>query len=110
MKQQSTVIMNDFKLNEAYSSLKESYLILKNELSTVKEKNEQLKQRVKELETTISSITQHTLTKEEMKEMIKEGLTPITNVLIGQETTKVNAETQTDIAMKEKKKEEKKGI
>ena len=36
------------------------------------------------------------LTKEEMKEMIKEGLIPITNILIGKETETVNAETQTD--------------
>ena len=39
---------------------------------------------------------QRTITKEEMKEMIKEGLTPITNILLGKETEKVNAEIQTD--------------
>ena len=45
----------------------------------MKKKNEWLKQRVKELETN----NQRTLTKQEMKEILKEGLTPITNVLIG---------------------------
>jgi ornithine carbamoyltransferase len=86
--------MNQFKLNNAYSSLKTSYILLNKELSTMEEKKEHLNQRVKELESTISSISQRTITKEEMKEMINEGLTPIINILIGKET--INAETQTD--------------
>ena len=99
-----SVMMKQFKLNETYSSLKKSCLKLSKELSAMKEKNEQLKQRIKELES-------NNITKEEMKEMIKEGLTPITNVLIGKETETVNAETQTDIAMKDEKKVQKiKGI
>ena len=58
----------------------------------MEEKNEHLKQRVKELE-----INNHrTITKEEMKEMIKEGLTPITNILIGKDKETVNAETQVE--------------
>ena len=73
--------MNDLKLNETYSSLKMSLMILNNELTTMKEKNVNLNQKVKELESTISSILQKTITKEEMKEMIKEGLTPINNTL-----------------------------
>ena len=48
------------------------------------------------LESTISSIDQRTITKEEMKDMIKEGLAPITNILMGKETETVNAETQTE--------------
>ena len=99
-----SVMMKQFKLNETYSSLKKSCLKLSKELSAMKENNEQLKQRIKELES-------NNITKEEMKEMIKEGLTPITNVLIGKETEIVNAETQTDIAMKDEKKVQKiKGI
>ena len=74
-------MMNDFKFNENYSSLKTSYLILNKELSLTKEKNEHLHRRVKELQSIISSISQHIITKEEMKEMIKEGLAAITNVL-----------------------------
>ena len=69
----------------------------------LKEKNEQLKQRIKELETK----NQCTLTK---KEMIKEGLTPIVDVLIGKEIEKVNAETQTDKEEEEKKKQQITGI
>ena len=104
-----SVIIKQLKLNKIYSSLKEPNLILSKQLSAIKEKNEQLKQRVKELETN----NQCTLTKEEMKEMLKEGLTSITNVLIGTETEKVNVETQTDkdIAIQEEKKvQEIKGI
>ena len=51
-------------------------MILFKELSAMKEKNERLNQRVKELET----INQRTITKEEIKEMIKEGLTPNTSI------------------------------
>ena len=96
-------MLNNLKLNKTYSSLKESYLILSKELSTVKEKNEQLKQRIKELERT-------NLTKKEMKEMIKEGLTPIVDVLIGKERETVDAETQTDKEEEEKKEQEITGI
>ena len=78
-------MINQFKLNQTYSSLKKYCLLLNKELSTMKEKNEYLSQRVKELETTLSSVVQHTITKEEMKEMIKEGVAPIVNVLIGTE-------------------------
>ena len=74
-------MINEFKLNETYSFLKESCLILCKELFTTKEKNERLNQRVKKLQSIISSISQHIITKEEMKEMIKEGLAAITNVL-----------------------------
>ena len=54
---------------------------------------------MKELET-------NNITKEEMKEMLKEGLTPITNVLLGKEKETVNVETQADkdIEIQEKKK------
>ena len=91
-------MMNEYKLNETYSSLEKSYLILSKELSAMKEMNEQLKQRVKELET-------NNITKEEMKEMLKEGLTPITNVLLGKQKETVNVETQTDEIEEEKKEE-----
>ena len=96
-------MMNEFKFNKTYSSLKESYLILYKELSVMKKKNEQLKQRVKELETS----NQHMLTKEEMKEMIKEGLTPITNALLGKERETVNVGIQTEKIIKDKKKVQK---
>ena len=89
-------ILNEFKLNENYSNLKDSCKVLYKELSTMREKNESLKQKVNELESTLSSIGQRTITKEEMKDMIKEGLTPIVDVLIGKETETVDAETQTE--------------
>ena len=94
-----SVMMNEYKLNETYSPLEKSYLILSKELSAMKEMNEELKERVKELET-------NNITKEEMKEIIKEGLTPIINVLVGKERETVNVETQTDkdIEIQEKKK------
>ena len=93
-----SAMMNEYKLNETYSSLEKSYLILSKELSAMKEMNEQLKQRLKELET-------NNITKEEMKEIIKEGLTPIINVLVGKERETVNVETQTDEIEEEKKEE-----
>ena len=49
-------MMNEFKFNEAYSSLKESCLKLYKELFTMKEKNEHLIQKLKVLESFISSI------------------------------------------------------
>ena len=87
-------IMNELKLNDTYSHLKMSYVILNKELSTMKEKNEQLNQQVKKLQSTISSILQRTITKEEMKQMIKEGLTSINNVQGGKERVIVNTEPQ----------------
>ena len=88
--------LNKFTLNETYSSFKLSYLLLTQELSIMKEKNTHLNQRVKELESTISSITQRTITKHEMKEMIKESISPITNILIGKEKETINTQEQTD--------------
>ena len=58
----------------------------------MKEKNKSLNQKVEELQSTISSILQRTITKEEMKEMIKEGLTPINNIEWGKEKETVNTE------------------
>ena len=92
MKQFSTV--GEFKFNETYSSLKKSCSILYKELSKMKEKNKHLKQRLEELELNLSLINKRTITKEEMKEMLKEGLASITNVPIGKE--EVNAEKRTD--------------
>ena len=68
------------------SQLKLSCIILNKELSTVKEKNSCLNEKINELKSTISSILQRTITKEEMKEMIKEGLTPIIDILLGEKT------------------------
>ena len=38
----------------------------------------------------------HTVTKEEMKGMIKEGSSPIINILIGKEKEMTHTQTQTD--------------
>ena len=89
-------IMNELKINDTYSCLKDSYLILNKELSLMREKNEYLNQQVKDLQSTISSILERTITKEEMKQMIKEGVTPINNVQVEKEKKIVGAETQTE--------------
>ena len=89
-----SVVMNEFKINDTYSYLKDSCLILNKELSLMKEKNDYLNQQVKELQLTISSILERTITKEEMKQIIKEGLTLINNVQKGKERVIVNTETQ----------------
>ena len=62
----------------------------------MREKNDYLKQKVSELKSTIFSIGHCTITKEEMKDMLKERLTPITNILIGKVTETVHVETQTE--------------
>ena len=77
--------MNEFQLNEIYSPLKESCKILNKKLSTMKEMNSFLNNKVNELELIISSISQRTITKEEMKEMLRKELTLITNILIGKD-------------------------
>jgi hypothetical protein len=89
-------IMNELKINDTYSCLKDSYLILNKELSFMREKNEYHNQQVKDLQSTISSILERTITKEEMKQMIKEGVTPINNVQVEKEKEIVGAETQTE--------------
>ena len=65
------------------------------ELLTIKERNDYLNQKVNVLETTISSIFQRTITKEEMEEIIEEGLTPINNILLGKTDTPL-FQTKTD--------------
>ena len=97
--------MDELQFNDIYSSLNKSSQIIIKVLSTMKEKNESFNQKVKELESTISSILQRTITKEEMKEMIKEGLTPIVDILLGKEirTEKVSTVTQTENELIEEK-------
>ena len=58
----------------------------------MKQKNEHLNHRVRELESTISSISQRTITKEEMNEMIKEELLP-TLKSIEKEITYISKQT-----------------
>ena len=70
------------------SQLKLSCIILNKELSTVKEKNYCLNKKINELESTISSILQRTITKDEMKEMIKEEIAPIIDILLAKNTLK----------------------
>ena len=74
------------------SQLKLSCIILNKELSTVKDKNDCLNKKINELESTISSILQRTITKEEMKEMIQEGLAPIIDILLEKKTLKQREE------------------
>ena len=88
--------MNDFNIKENYSYLKGSWKLMYNELSAMKEKNDYLTHKIKELETFISSISQRIVTKEEMKDLIKDGLTPITNILLGKEKEMNHTQAQTD--------------
>ena len=74
------------------SQLKLSCIILNKELSTVKDKNDCLNKKINELESIISSILQRTITKEEMKEMIQEGLAPIIDILLEKKTLKQREE------------------
>ena len=64
------ITMNKLTFNKTYSYLKDSCLILNKELLRMKEKNQSLNQKVEDLKSTISSILQRTVTKEEMKEII----------------------------------------
>ena len=92
--------MDEINYSEIHSYLNMYCLKLNKELSTMKEKNNYLEQKVKELESNIISIIQHTVTKKEMKEMITEGLSPIINILMGKakekekETTHVQTQTK----------------
>ena len=79
-------IMNELKLNDTYFSLKMSYIILNKELSSIKKKNDSLNQQAKELQTIISLTLQRSVTKEEMKEIINEGLSSINAILTIKET------------------------
>ena len=97
---------DEFQFNENYSTLKEYCAILCKELSTMKEKNYYLNQKVNELELTISSLGQYSVTKAEMKEIIKEGIAPIINILIGKDKEMVDAETQIDNVIIPEKKED----
>ena len=90
------ITRTELKDKKNYYSLKDSCSILYQELSTVKEKNDSLNQRVKELETIISSIFERTITKEEMKEMIKEGLTPLINILTKEKIKGIEEVIQSD--------------
>ena len=76
--------MDESNCNDIYSSLKDAFVIQNKESFTIKEKNLYLNQRVKELESTVFLILQCTVKKEEMKEMIKEGLSPIVDKLLGE--------------------------
>ena len=80
------------QLKKSYSFLKMSSLILTKELSLMKERNDYLNQRVNELELELKGTT----SKEEMREMIKEELAPITNILIGKEKEMTETQTQTE--------------
>ena len=57
------------------------YIILNKKLSELKERNTYLNKRIKELEVMLSSINQHSITMNEMKEIIKDDLSPINNMM-----------------------------
>ena len=64
----------------------------------MKEKNDYLNRKVNELKSTISSVT-----KEEMKLMIKEEIAPIVNILLGKEKEIIHTHTQTENVIIEEK-------
>ena len=86
--------------------MKDYCAILCKGISTIKEKNYSLNQKVNELESTISSIGQCSITKAEMKEIIKKGIAHIINILIGKDKEMVDAETQIDNVIIPEKKED----
>ena len=55
---------------------------LDKELSSLKEKTETLTQKLKDLESSFSSLFQRTITKDEMKDLLHDGITPIINILL----------------------------
>ena len=91
---QQSITTNYFKFTKECSFLKECCEILSKKLSTMQEKNKYLNQKVNQFESTIFSILQRTITKKEMKEIIKEGIIPITNILMGKETEMIHVGTQ----------------
>ena len=109
-KRSSSVKTNNLKLNKTYSSLKIPSLIQNKEQSELKQENDYIHQKLDKLESTISSLIQHTVTKEEMKEMIKEGLSPIIDILFlgrDKETTTTEKTQKSNVIVKEKKEEKK---
>ena len=88
--------MNQLNFNESYSYFKTSYIRLNKELSTMKEKNAYLNHKVNELELMIPSILQRTVTKDEMKEMIKEGISPIIDILTNKTRKITDVQIQKD--------------
>ena len=100
--------MNELNFNETFSYLKISCLMLNKELSIMKEKNSYLNQKLNELISIISSINQRIITKEEMKEIIKEGLSVFTPTPTGKVIT--NTQTQVNDEIIEQKKEQIKKI
>ena len=95
-------MFNQLKLNKTYSSLKMVCLLLHKELLLMKEKNDHLIQKANKLELTILSIIQRMVTKEEMKQIIKEGVSPIINILIGKKKEIIHKQTQTHKAVTNK--------
>ena len=68
----------------------------------MEEKNDYLILKTNKLESTILSVIQRIVTKEEIKEIIKEGVSPIVNVLIGKEKERIHTQTQTHKAVTNK--------
>ena len=106
-KRSCSVKTNQLKLNKTYSSLKIPHLIQNKEQHVLKQENDYLHQKLDKLESTISLLIQRTVTKEEMKEMIKEGLSPVIDILFqGKDKLTFDIEkTQNNSVITEEKKE-----
>ena len=93
-------------IQRMFDHLKMSYLIQGRELLKIKRENEQLHQKLSSYESLVSSITQNTITKQEMKDILKEELLPVMSILQGQETEMTQTKKEIADALSEVKNEQ----
>ena len=87
---------NELMLKDSYSYLQVYSHFLNKKTSTLLEKNDYLSLKLDKLESIILLILQRTVTKIEMKEIIKEELSPIIDMFIGKERDLINSQIQTE--------------
>ena len=81
--------MLETNINETHSFLRMTCLLLNKKLALMEDKNNNLNHKLKNLES-------YTITKQAIKDAIKEELAPIINILIGKEKEVAHIQTQTD--------------
>ena len=74
--------------------------VLKTELLNISSANNYFMNKVNTLESILFNLTQTSVTKREMQNMLKEELSPIVDVLFGKEKKLINESTQTSNQMK----------
>ena len=113
MKQKKPQQPNEDKfleIRQMYDYLKTSFLIQCKELFKLKKENEQLHRQLYSFNSLTTSLTQNTISKYEMKGLIKdiiqEGLSPIISILHGQETEITQTKRELADALTEVKNEQ----